>query len=240
MFSKIWNPNLNPSFGRQCEQVVEADVYICCCDKTFPFRIEAVRTEICYLDCTIKATLIVNNDDAKAYEKLKNQLWFNDDLINSIDVPVFQNEDVSGTFRSCHPAPRIRDVLQYWADTCGLNFKSSILQSTVYQDAVILFASNTNNIDTNGDCVHTEWDYDNVSPWTVFELLDNLEPVFNARWEISNGTLCLERVDFYNNISNLFPVEDFVSKGLCLQYTCLLYTSPSPRDATLSRMPSSA
>ena len=24
------------------------------------------------------------------------------------------------------------------------------------------------------------------------------------------------------------------------QYTCLLYTSPSPRDATLSRMPSSA
>ena len=25
-----------------------------------------------------------------------------------------------------------------------------------------------------------------------------------------------------------------------LSYTCLLYTSPSPRDATLSRMPSSA
>ena len=24
------------------------------------------------------------------------------------------------------------------------------------------------------------------------------------------------------------------------EYTCLLYTSPSPRDATLSRMPSSA
>ena len=24
------------------------------------------------------------------------------------------------------------------------------------------------------------------------------------------------------------------------RYTCLLYTSPSPRDATLSRMPSSA
>ena len=27
---------------------------------------------------------------------------------------------------------------------------------------------------------------------------------------------------------------------LALTYTCLLYTSPSPRDATLSRMPSSA
>ena len=28
--------------------------------------------------------------------------------------------------------------------------------------------------------------------------------------------------------------------GYTLYYTCLLYTSPSPRDATLSRMPSSA
>ena len=28
--------------------------------------------------------------------------------------------------------------------------------------------------------------------------------------------------------------------GLALFYGCLLYTSPSPRDATLSRMPSSA
>ena len=27
---------------------------------------------------------------------------------------------------------------------------------------------------------------------------------------------------------------------LCCMYVCLLYTSPSPRDATLSRMPSSA
>ena len=29
-------------------------------------------------------------------------------------------------------------------------------------------------------------------------------------------------------------------EGLCHTYVCLLYTSPSPRDATLSRMPSSA
>ena len=28
--------------------------------------------------------------------------------------------------------------------------------------------------------------------------------------------------------------------GVSAIYTCLLYTSPSPRDATLSRMPSSA
>ena len=33
--------------------------------------------------------------------------------------------------------------------------------------------------------------------------------------------------------------SDLVGGGLQL-YSCLLYTSPSPRDATLSRMPSSA
>ena len=32
--------------------------------------------------------------------------------------------------------------------------------------------------------------------------------------------------------------QDYLKESLCL--TCLLYTSPSPRDATLSRMPSSA
>ena len=31
-----------------------------------------------------------------------------------------------------------------------------------------------------------------------------------------------------------------VQESIILRTTCLLYTSPSPRDATLSRMPSSA
>ena len=33
------------------------------------------------------------------------------------------------------------------------------------------------------------------------------------------------------------PMADMTGR---MAYTCLLYTSPSPRDATLSRMPSSA
>ena len=35
------------------------------------------------------------------------------------------------------------------------------------------------------------------------------------------------------------PVEYYVEQQ-CAPCACLLYTSPSPRDATLSRMPSSA
>ena len=35
-------------------------------------------------------------------------------------------------------------------------------------------------------------------------------------------------------------LADKVAKELGTELACLLYTSPSPRDATLSRMPSSA
>ena len=35
-----------------------------------------------------------------------------------------------------------------------------------------------------------------------------------------------------------FPIA--ANQTISQPYTCLLYTSPSPRDATLSRMPSSA
>ena len=38
----------------------------------------------------------------------------------------------------------------------------------------------------------------------------------------------------YGDLGTFFPSEDNQYKD------CLLYTSPSPRDATLSRMPSSA
>ena len=34
--------------------------------------------------------------------------------------------------------------------------------------------------------------------------------------------------------------EYFSNSGIVISSSCLLYTSPSPRDATLSRMPSSA
>ena len=50
-----------------------------------------------------------------------------------------------------------------------------------------------------------------------------------------------------NNVTlDTAPVLGTLSSGTALGYTpgaysiCLLYTSPSPRDATLSRMPSSA
>ena len=66
-----------------------------------------------------------------------------------------------------------------------------------------------------------------------------------------NGTITVDNVTgdlIYTPDPNSFHTETLtyrVSDGMTetqstLQITCLLYTSPSPRDATLSRMPSSA
>ena len=35
-------------------------------------------------------------------------------------------------------------------------------------------------------------------------------------------------------------IKETIENKITFSYACLLYTSPSPRDATLSRMPSSA
>ena len=46
-----------------------------------------------------------------------------------------------------------------------------------------------------------------------------------------------ENIDFWQEMVKGIIVKDGRAKGV---YTCLLYTSPSPRDRTRSRMPSSA
>ena len=62
------------------------------------------------------------------------------------------------------------------------------------------------------------------------------EPVIGASVLIegtSNGTI--------TDLDGNFMLSNVPSKGnLVVSYICLLYTSPSPRDRTRSRMPSSA
>ena len=53
--------------------------------------------------------------------------------------------------------------------------------------------------------------------------------------------LMLNLNDMFENVTlNLDDVLENVMMNMDESYSCLLYTSPSPRDATLSRMPSSA
>ena len=67
----------------------------------------------------------------------------------------------------------------------------------------------------------------------------------NQNWSSSNTTVTTENgiseVRLHGNLIAKVG-DDFVTifDGGWQSNTCLLYTSPSPRDATLSRMPSSA
>ena len=54
-----------------------------------------------------------------------------------------------------------------------------------------------------------------------------------------NGLIDDAKMVIVNNLIQVFQNSQ-KSDGALLKYACLLYTSPSPRDATLSRMPSSA
>ena len=60
------------------------------------------------------------------------------------------------------------------------------------------------------------------------------------KYWIAADTSVKERVKFYTNLIFYFYAMPFVLADDGIIYSCLLYTSPSPRDATLSRMPSSA
>jgi len=63
------------------------------------------------------------------------------------------------------------------------------------------------------------------------------EPRFPRRFVVDNG----REGRVYEMVSRLTFSPDSKHLAYLAQYdTCLLYTSPSPRDATLSRMPSSA
>ena len=65
--------------------------------------------------------------------------------------------------------------------------------------------------------------------------IENRIILYDERIEEAKGTLNL-----FNKSTEKYLEMEYVTRGLKERRNCLLYTSPSPRDATLSRMPSSA
>ena len=64
-----------------------------------------------------------------------------------------------------------------------------------------------------------------------------------GKWEIRvlpHEDLDYEGVEKFWRMFKKFPNDFAAAAASLLPDDCLLYTSPSPRDATLSRMPSSA
>ena len=66
--------------------------------------------------------------------------------------------------------------------------------------------------------------------------------LINAEWDARFMDLLVNNPDKGSQIEHIEYLREAGSEGieLVMWYVCLLYTSPSPRDGLLSRMPSSA
>ena len=68
------------------------------------------------------------------------------------------------------------------------------------------------------------------SPVTGYQIAESIGP------RLLKDAICVEIDNKFQDLS--FEISENMKVRIVT--TCLLYTSPSPRDATLSRMPSSA
>ena len=71
--------------------------------------------------------------------------------------------------------------------------------------------------------------------------IEKYSPKFEQRvFTSSEISYCQTKGNPAKHFAARFAVKEAVSKCLGTGITCLLYTSPSPRDLSTSRMPSSA
>ena len=86
------------------------------------------------------------------------------------------------------------------------------------------------------------YEWDNKKP--TAQMLGRWQPFHEGHYTLfkeiikKTGQVCIQIRDVQGVDDNPFDFET-VKKNIEDKF-CLLYTSPSPRDATLSRMPSSA
>ena len=121
----------------------------------------------------------------------------------------------------CMCGSNLRDVVRCNADT------STVFLARYY----CIFLSEELNTTLIGSC---PYGFGGLLPRNVSELKDDIELCGHLH---RKGRLCGECEDNYT-----LPVYSYNPGCVkCKDFKhCLLYTSPSPRDATLSRMPSSA
>ena len=71
----------------------------------------------------------------------------------------------------------------------------------------------------------------------IIEYYKDTENAYKDSWDLNNSLAI--HYGYWDEKVNSFP-ESLLRMNEIMIETCLLYTSPSPRDRTRSRMPSSA
>lgn len=123
------------------------------------------------------------------------------DLLGGDDVNIPSLETFDAFFSGCghyNIAPLVRKIISYQTDKCGIDFKSSILNTAPYNRMVLYMAQYVEGYDDDEDGVLNPQQAANL---TVLQLLNLLRPVFNADFRIKDETLYFERVDFFDDFS---------------------------------------
>ena len=81
-----------------------------------------------------------------------------------------------------------------------------------------------------------------MTPTTVRCAVGDEDPIDLIRHFVSTARATIDKVhpDYSAQFMGEVEIREMIRDRYVTAHTCLLYTSPSPRDATLSRMPSSA
>ena len=88
--------------------------------------------------------------------------------------------------------------------------------------------------------VHRIFDSVNISLLILIFILSFLSFNSQRKWTSIYKNLLKTRANNNNLIDYISKTEEFYINEIESLNTCLLYTSPSPRDSVVSRMPSSA
>ena len=153
----------------------------------------------------------LENIGGESFSQLSGGLDLNpfDDLLELFD------EWISGCDRYI-PAPLMRDVFEYQAKKCGLEFKSSIWQdptSPYYNE--VLFCSEVGDYLRREDCDDQEKICKvflaNAPNISTIEMLDNFAKKYCAQCRIIDGKLCFEHEEYWDNLNQNEPSFDLVA-----------------------------
>ena len=101
-----------------------------------------------------------------------------------------------------------------------------------------------NNTTVVNNYYQTTNEYQNTTNVDGGEVVNNNYDQSNNSWNMggngSNSGAILHAIDFEFTLNELWGNSEIQPGDRNNTYTCLLYTSPSPRDYAASRMPSSA
>ena len=128
-----------------------------------------------------------------------------------------------------------------WLDIDGQGIKEYSVtgSSTVveYSDGSALMSGTVEQVDNTCN----KWEYSvrlmNKRNWTQWSALGRS---FKPNNKVAADHTTWDYYELDNNNSTFTGRNCLSGQSLTITHNCLLYTSPSPRDATLSRMPSSA